>query len=116
MNDENMQALQDTQEWEFESAELHQPVRGTRARAVVSVAFSSEDFSMVVDAAQREGLKMSQFIREAALERVRGRPVITEVGSYSGTPGVSLYRSVPTSVSRTSGGGFTTDDVALSPA
>ena len=56
--------------WDYERAEVKQPVRNPRA--VVSVPFSRDDFARVSAHAQRVGKRTSQFIREAALEKVAG--------------------------------------------
>ena len=70
MNDDDSRALEDPDEWDFEGAECHTPARS--GRAVVSVDFSSEDFAAVTEAAHQHGLRMSQFIREAAIEKAAG--------------------------------------------
>ena len=49
----------------------HPAVRSPRA--IVSVAFSKEEFEQVSDAADREGAPLSQFIRESALWMARLR-------------------------------------------
>lgn len=60
--------LQDEATWDIERAEqLPPPER--RARAVVSVAFPGETFELVSRAARSAGMKLSQFIREAAVEQ-----------------------------------------------
>ena len=41
-------------------------------RAVVSVAFSRADFDAIADDAERNGLRISEYIREAALRELRG--------------------------------------------
>ena len=56
--------------WDYEQAEMKQPVKNLRA--VVSVPFSRDDFARVSAHAQRVGKRTSQFIREAALEKVTG--------------------------------------------
>jgi hypothetical protein len=82
-------------EWDFENAERREPTR--RPRAVVSVAFSRDDFELVEERAKRLGKKLSEFIREASLARARGsepiRPVVTFGGMSSGSffsPDVSV--------------------------
>jgi len=67
MDDEELRALEDPDEWDSDSAEVRPPSRS--ARAVVSVAFARDAFDRVADAAEREGMKTSEFIREAALAR-----------------------------------------------
>lgn len=61
--------LQNPDEWDLESAELRGPVR--RSRAVVSVSFNAEDFDLVDEAAESTGMKLSEFIRTAAIQRAR---------------------------------------------
>ena len=57
--------LQDPGTWDFEGAETH-PGR-KNARAIVSVAFSREDFELVCSAAEKRGVKLSALIRAATL-------------------------------------------------
>ena len=72
MNDDDIRALEDPEEWDLEGAERRTPTGS--GRAVVSVAFLSEDFAAVAEAARQHGLRMSQFIREAAIEKAAGDP------------------------------------------
>ena len=65
MSDEE---LQDPAAWDFEGAE-ELPTPERKARAVVSVAFPADVFDYVAQAAERAGMKISHFIREAALEK-----------------------------------------------
>lgn len=60
--------LQDESTWDIDEAE-HLPPPERRARAVVSVAFPGETFELVSRAARSAGMKISQFIREAAVEK-----------------------------------------------
>jgi len=53
--------------WDIESAEVLPAT--PKPRAVVSVAFSREDFNVVTNAAESLGVKTSEFIREAALDK-----------------------------------------------
>jgi len=68
MDDAELRALEDPKEWDSDRAESRPPSKS--ARAVVSVAFSRVDFDRVSDAAMGEGMKTSEFIRDAALTRV----------------------------------------------
>lgn len=61
--------LQDPQQWDFEHAKKRRGVK--RSRAVVSVALSRQDYDRVVDAAEQQGMRTSEFIRNAALEQAR---------------------------------------------
>jgi hypothetical protein len=60
--------LQDPNQWELDQAKEIETT-GRKPRAVVSVAFDGSDFATVSNAARLAGMKVSQFIREAALER-----------------------------------------------
>ena len=65
MSDEE---LRDESKWDFDNAEqLPPPAR--KARAIVSVAFPAADFDYVSQAARNADMKLSHFIREAALEK-----------------------------------------------
>jgi hypothetical protein len=69
MNDEDIAKLDDD-EWDFDAAERQRATRGNRA--IVSVGFRSDDFARVAEAAHRNDQPISQFIREAALDRAQG--------------------------------------------
>ena len=62
--------------WETEAAKTHQP-RTTR-RAILSVAFSSEDLELINEAAVAAEMKVSEFVRNAAIDRARfARRILT---------------------------------------
>lgn len=103
MSDEETMALQDPSEWDFDSAERRPASTSKGSRAVESVAFSREDFTIVCAAAEASGERTSQFIREAALARARGSLSPSVVSSYSGTVGFSFFRTLPSTTSRVSG-------------
>lgn len=67
MKDEELAGLQNPGNWEFSKAT--RVPGGRKHRAIVSVAFPSEDFQRVCQAAEKAGLKVSQYIRRAALEK-----------------------------------------------
>ncbi len=71
MSDQELQELENPENWEDESEVL--PAVKSR-RAVVSVAFSREDFEYVVERAQLQGMKTSELIREAALAHLSEQP------------------------------------------
>ena len=73
MSDEE---LRDESTWDFENAEqLPPPAR--KARAIVSVAFPGADFDYVSEAARNARMKISYFIRAAALAQAeRGKPIV----------------------------------------
>jgi hypothetical protein len=87
MDDERkeLKELEDPETWDDETTEVHPPAK--RGRAVVSVAFPRKDFSRVAQAARAQGLKTSEFIRQAALARLSPatcRPAHIEVTDSSG--------------------------------
>lgn len=67
MSDKDLQELENPESWD-DAAEVLPPVKPQRA--VVSVPFSREDFERVVEHAHNEGMKTSEFIRQAALARL----------------------------------------------
>ena len=74
--------LENTENWALEEAELRPPVQGRRA--VVSVSMPSDDFALVARSARQAGMKTSEFIRVAAIEKARHVPVQAEL-RLSGT-------------------------------
>jgi uncharacterized protein (DUF1778 family) len=71
MNDEEIAQLQNYDEWDVEAGERQRAPRGNRA--IVSVGFKTADFTLVSEAAEKRDQPLSQFIREAALDRARER-------------------------------------------
>lgn len=70
MDEQELRELQNPRTWDDGADGVRPPVKAPRA--VVSVAFSADDFRRVTEQARRHGMKTSEFIREAALERVGG--------------------------------------------
>ncbi len=54
--------------WDFDTAVIQPPI--ANRRSVVSVAFPAADFQTVAREARRLGVKLSAYIREAALRAV----------------------------------------------
>jgi len=52
-----------------------------RSRAIVSVAFSRDDFDRLDRHVERRGIKISEFIREAALDRVAAEQSPVTIGA-----------------------------------
>lgn len=95
MSKEELQELQDAGSWE-EPGEVVLPA-AKPPRAVVSVAFSRDDFETIADHAKKHGMKISEFIRHAALELATPKPhapvSVTVTGSvYTGYATVSAPR------------------------
>ena len=81
-----LRELEDPATWEA-AGEAHPAVASPRA--VVSVAFPREEFGRVAEAARARGMKLSAFIREAAVERAAGGdggtgPVVVVSATQSG--------------------------------
>ena len=83
MNDERIEELKDPNEWDFESAEVHRPVK--KPRAIVSVAFPREDFELVSERASQLGMKTSEFIRVAAIEKASVKAEVYEMAWHGGS-------------------------------
>jgi hypothetical protein len=85
MLDKEREELESPDTWDYENAERRPPAKA--ARAVVSVAFSREEFDLVATSAEREGMKTSEFIREAALEKAGAHTEVTRLTWSGGTTG-----------------------------
>lgn len=105
MSKEELEELQSAETWEGTGAATQ--VNLKPARAVVSVAFSREDFETFADHAKQHGMKTSEFIRRAAQERAMPKhrePLIISVtgGVYTKYVSVTAPRA-KTEVSTTLG-------------
>lgn len=65
MNKNELDELQNPENWAMEHAVRHEPSKPSRA--VVSVRFSGDDLATIARAARENGMKTSEFIRNAAL-------------------------------------------------
>ncbi len=70
MNEENERDMEKAETWDFEQSIVREPVK--TSRVVVSVAFRRDDFVRVSAYAEQAGKKVSEFIREAAIEQASG--------------------------------------------
>ena len=77
--DKERKELQSPESWDWERAESR-PAR-KKPRAVVSVAFNRDDFETVAAFAERAGMKLSEFIRSAAMGCAEGMVVFLTSGS-----------------------------------
>ena len=70
LSKEELEELQSAESWEGtdQTVQTVQP-SSKFARAIVSVAFSREDFETVAEYARQHGMKTSEFIRLAALDK-----------------------------------------------
>lgn len=81
--DENeLRELQDPETWESTDNDKRPPVKS--GRAIVSVAFSRNDFELVSEVARESGMKTSEFIRDAAIRRALEKTAGSFVVSVSG--------------------------------
>jgi hypothetical protein len=96
--------LEREDQWDFDAAEAR---TGAKSRAVVSVAFSREDFERVSECAEARNMRTSEFIREAALEKATHSSSASTL-TYSSSWGP---QRVETRLS--TGGGFTRDLVSF---
>lgn len=94
LSEEGLAELQDPQTWDDEEDAVRPAVKSPRA--IVSVAFSREDFEVLVAHAKQHGMKTSEFIRRAALERMspKQQPVAVSVTGavYTRYPAVAPPR------------------------
>ena len=91
-------SLEKAESWDFEQPEVRQPVKASRV--VVSVAFQHDDLDPVLECASRSGKKISEFIREAAMEKATGRGALV---FDSGSKGVVWFSKLRPNITRTSG-------------
>jgi hypothetical protein len=88
MNTEEDRKLEQAETWDFEQPVAHAPVKASRV--VVSVAFRREDFDQVSAYAEQAGKKVSEFIREAAIEKAIGQRTST-LAHGSGSVGTTWW-------------------------
>jgi len=81
MDDKEREELQNPESWDWERAESR-PGR-KKPRAVVSVAFRRDDFETVAAFAERAGMKLSEFIRSAAIGCAEGKMLVAFLTSGS---------------------------------
>jgi hypothetical protein len=93
MNDKERKQLQSPESWDWERAESR-PAR-KKPRAVVSVAFNRDDFETVAAFAERAGMKLSEFIRSAAMGCAEGKTLVVFLTSGSPEAGGGGLLSLP---------------------
>lgn len=84
--------LQDRETWDFDQAVVSPGAQ--KVRAVVSVAFSRDDFEQVANAARQNDMKTSAYIRGAALAKAKATTQVTSLG-WSGISLVGLITDGP---------------------
>jgi len=93
MDDKEREELQNPESRDWERAEAR-PGR-KKPRAVVSVAFNRDDFETVAAFAERAGMKLSQFIRSAAIGCAEGKMLVVFLTSGSADAGGGGLLSLP---------------------
>jgi hypothetical protein len=71
MDGERDGELENSESWDYERPEVREPVKASRV--VVSVAFQRDVYARVSEYAEHTGKKISEFIREAAIEKATGK-------------------------------------------
>lgn len=108
MRKEHERELEKAESWDFEQPEVREPVKASRV--VVSVAFRRDDFVPVSECAERLGKKISEFIREAAIEKATGRGAGVLV--YSSGTGTQLWIEHMPTITRVFGPSVDLENVA----
>jgi hypothetical protein len=93
MDDKEREELENPESWDWERAESR-PGR-KKPRAVVSVAFNRDDFETVAAFAERAGMKLSEFIRSAAIGCAEGKMLVVFLTSGSPDAGGGGLLSLP---------------------
>ena len=94
MANKEQEELENPKTWDWERAETR-PGR-KKPRAVVSVAFSRDDFETVALFAERAQMRLSEFIRSAALGCAAGKNLLVFVTGGSPDAGSVGYLPPPT--------------------
>ncbi len=89
------QELENPENWDFEHAETKEPFKAPRV--VVSVAFRNKDFATVSNYAERMGKKVSEFIREAALNTATGKSSTIVIRASGSTGTIWCGNNLPSS-------------------
>jgi len=100
MDDEKLRDLESESTSDFDNAERISPAK--RPRTVVSVSFSREEIELVASDADRNGTKLSAYIRNAAVGKARTEPQVTSLkwfGATAGSFSISIELGPATQVS-----------------
>jgi len=68
MDDEQIWSLESPEEWDFERAEAMPSA--DRPLVVIAVTFDRDEFMFVSEQAERAGMRLTDFVRAAALGRL----------------------------------------------
>ena len=87
--------LENPEDWDYDHLQVRGPVKSPRV--VVSVSFPSEGFSAVSQYAERLGKKTSEFIREAALQKVKTPDLKIMIHDFGSTSPLWFDENLPSS-------------------
>ena len=85
--------LENPEGWDYDHLEVRGPVKSPRV--VVSVSFPSDGFAAVSQYAERLGKKTSEFIREAALQKVKTPDLKIMVHDFGSTGPLWFDENLP---------------------
>lgn len=95
MDEKTEKNLENPENWDYTSLQARQPVKS--ARIVISVAFPREDFETVSRYAESLGKKVSEFVRQAALDKAKNRGMEIIVSDFGSTGPLWFERNLPSS-------------------
>jgi hypothetical protein len=113
MADKEQEELENPKNWDWERAETR-PGR-KKPRAVVSVAFNRDDFETVALFAERAQMKLSEFIRSAAIGCAEGKNLLVFLSAGSPGAGSVGYLPIPPAPTR-AGTELVSSDVYARPS
>lgn len=70
-------SMSERNDWDYENAEVHEPER--EVKSVYSLRFSATEIAEIREAAKREGVTTSEFIRTAARSRAKTQTIPAEI-------------------------------------
>lgn len=89
MDEKEPRGLQSADSWDFDRAGKSGAPKS--ARAIVSVAFPREDFDRVAECAEGLRMRISEFIREAAVDRAESHRRLAELSSFSSSTSRAVF-------------------------
>jgi hypothetical protein len=95
MNDNFEKDLENSENWDFDKAEIREAPKSPRV--IVSVAFHNDDFKIVSAYANRIGKKISEFIREAAVDKAIGKNSIISLSTFASSGTFWCASNLPSS-------------------
>ena len=91
MDEKELKELESDDTWDHDSGALMPPA--TNRRTVVSVAFPYEDIGKIRRAAEHQSMKLSEYIRSAAVDHATTHAVVTSIIWEGATASGLIYVS-----------------------